>query len=140
MAFADDYGFFSWNYGRWKAWATPPEVAKQRVADMFSDSTGLIWVSTYEGHIITMDQGKIVNYSLSSRAALYAMSRPSPSMLRMNYGQAVQEVLFSIHRGRFRVIRPAALDSLEDVTGIVDAGSDGLWLARDPRRHPRFEG
>ena len=36
--------------------------------------------------------------------------------------------LVLIDKGHFRVIRPAALDSLEDVTGIVDAGSDGLWL------------
>ncbi len=127
-AFADDYGFFSWDHGRWKAWATPPEVAKQRVADMFSDSTGLIWVSTYEGHIITMDQGKIVNYSLKPGSPLrYVAAFAEHAPHEIWAGGAGGLVL--IDRGRFRVIRPAALDSLEDVTGIVDAGSDGLWLA-----------
>lgn len=33
-----------------------------------------------------------------------------------------------IDRGRFRPMKPAAMDSLEDITGIVDAGSNGLWL------------
>jgi ligand-binding sensor domain-containing protein/signal transduction histidine kinase len=127
-AFADDYGFFSWDNHRWKSWATPAEVAKQHVADMFSDSTGLIWVSTYEGHVITMDQGKIVNYSLKpDRPLRYVAAFAEHAPHEIWAGGAGGLVL--IDKGQFRVIRPAALDSLEDVTGIVDAGSGGLWLA-----------
>ena len=88
-AFSNGHGFFSLDHRRWKAWATPPEVAKQHVADMFSDSTGLIWVSTYEGDIITMDREPLWTIP-SSRVAPCAMSRPSPNMLRRRYGQAGQ--------------------------------------------------
>jgi signal transduction histidine kinase/ligand-binding sensor domain-containing protein len=126
-AFSDGYGFFSLDHHRWKAWATPPEVAKQRVADMFSDSTGLIWVSTYEGDIITMDKGNIVDYPVKPDSPLRnvrAFAEHAPHEIWA--GGAGGLVL--IDRGHFRVIRPAALDSLEDVTGIVDAGNEGLWL------------
>jgi PAS domain S-box-containing protein len=126
-AFSDGYGFFSLDHNRWKAWATPPEVAKQRVADMFSDSTGLIWVSTYEGDIITMDKGNIVDYPVKPDSPLrYVRAFAERAPHEIWAGGAGGLVL--IDRGHFRVIRPAALDSLEDVTGIVDAGSDGLWL------------
>ena len=126
-AFSDGYGFFSLDHYRWKAWATPPEVAKQRVADMFSDSTGLIWVSTYEGDIITMDKGNVVDYPVKPDSPLrYVRAFAEHASHEIWAGGAGGLVL--IDRGHFRVIRPAALDSLEDVTGIVDAGSDGLWL------------
>jgi len=102
-------------------------VAKQRVADMFSDSTGLIWVSTYEGDIITMDKGNVVDYPVKPDSPL--------RYVRAFAEHAPQEIwaggvggLVLIDKGHFRPIKPAALDSLEDVTGIVDAGSDGLWL------------
>jgi signal transduction histidine kinase len=36
--------------------------------------------------------------------------------------------LVLIDRGHFRLIRPTGLDSFKDVTGVVDAGSEGLWL------------
>jgi signal transduction histidine kinase/ligand-binding sensor domain-containing protein len=126
-AFSDGYGFFSLDHYRWKAWATPPEVAKQRVADMFSDSTGLIWVSTYEGDIITMDKGNVVDYPLNPDSPVrYVRAFAEHAPQEIWAGGAGGLVL--INKGHFRVIRPAALDSLEDVTGIVDAGSDGLWL------------
>jgi PAS domain S-box-containing protein len=126
-AFSQGYGFFSLDHHRWKAWPTPPEVAKQRVADMFSDSTGLIWVSTYEGDIITMDKGNIVDYPVKPDSPLrYVRAFAEHAPHEIWAGGAGGLVL--IDRGRFRVIRPAALDSLEDVTGIVDAGNEGLWL------------
>lgn len=126
-AFSDGYGFFSLDHYRWKAWATPPKVAMQHVADMFSDSTGLVWVSTYEGDIITMDKGNIEDYPIK---------RDSPlRYVRAFAERAPQEIwaggaggLGLIDKGHFRVITPAVLDSFEDVTGIVDAGRDGLWL------------
>jgi signal transduction histidine kinase/ligand-binding sensor domain-containing protein len=126
-AFCNGYGFFSLDHYRWKAWATPPEVAKQSVADMFSDSTGRIWVSTYEGNIITMDKGNIVDYPVKPSSPLrYVRAFAEHAPQQIWAGGAGGMVL--IDRGHFRVIRPASLDSLEDVTGIVDAGSDGLWL------------
>jgi len=114
-------------HGRWKAWATPPEVAKQRVADMFSDSTGLIWVSTYEGDIITMDQGNVVDYPVKPDSPLRNVRAFAEHAPHEIWAGGVGGLAL-IDRGQLRVIRPAALDSLEDVTGIVDAGSDGLWL------------
>jgi signal transduction histidine kinase/ligand-binding sensor domain-containing protein len=126
-AFSNGHGFFSLDHRRWKAWATPPEVAKQHVADMYSDSTGRIWVSTYEGKIITMDRGTVVAYPVKPDSPL--------SYVKAFAEHAPYEIwaggvggLALIERGRLRAIRPAALDSLEDVTGIVDAGSEGLWL------------
>jgi signal transduction histidine kinase/ligand-binding sensor domain-containing protein len=126
-AFSNGHGFFSLDRHRWKAWATPPEVAKQKVADMFSDSTGRIWVSTYEGDIITMDKGRVVDYPFKPDSPLRSVKAFAE--------RAPQEIwaggaggLVLIDGGDFRLIRPAGLDSLEDVTGIVDAGSQGLWL------------
>lgn len=84
-------GFFSLEHDHWRPWATPPEVAKQRVVNMFSDSSGRIWVSTYEGDIITMDKGTVVDYPVKPDTPC-AMSRPSPSMLPSRSGRAVQVV------------------------------------------------
>jgi signal transduction histidine kinase/ligand-binding sensor domain-containing protein len=126
-AFSNGLGFFSLDHDRWKAWKTPPEVAKQHVANMYSDSTGHIWVSTYEGAIITMDRGTIVDYPRKPDSPLryvetFAEHAPQEIWAGGEGG------LVLIGRDHFHLIRPAALDSLEDVTGIVDAGSEGLWL------------
>ncbi len=126
-AFSDGLGFFTLDHGRWKAWATPPEVAKQRVADMFSDSTGLIWVSTYQGDIITMDKGKVVDYpARPDNPIRYVTSFAEHAPHEIWAGGAGGLVL--IHEGHFRLIRPTALGSFKDVTGVVDAGWEGLWL------------
>ncbi|HUO27679.1 MAG TPA: triple tyrosine motif-containing protein [Bryobacteraceae bacterium] len=125
-AFFDGQGFFSLDHGRWRAWPTPPKAAEQHVANMFSDSTGLIWVSTYEGDILTMDQGKIVDYPLSPASPLRyvtAFAERAPHEI----WAGGEGGLVLIDRGHFRAIRPA-LDTF-DVMGIVDAGSDGLWLS-----------
>jgi signal transduction histidine kinase/ligand-binding sensor domain-containing protein len=125
-AFSDGHGFFSFDHHRWKAWATPLAVAKQRVVNMFSDSTGCIWVST-EGDIITMDRGTVVDYPVKPDSPLRDVKAFAE--------RAPQEIwaggtggLVLIDRGHFRPIKPAALDSLGSVTGIVDAGDQGLWL------------
>ena len=126
-AFSSGYGFFSLEHYRWRSWTTPPEVAKQRVADMFADSTGLIWVSTYEGDIFTMDNGKIVDYPVWRDSPLRYVKAFAERARQEIWAGGVGGLVL-IDRGRFRPIRPAPLDSLEDVTGIVDAGSEGLWL------------
>jgi ligand-binding sensor domain-containing protein len=124
-AFSDNYGFFSWDHDRWKAWTTPPEVAKQHIADMFSDSSGLIWVSTYEGDVITMDEGKVTEYRLKPDSSLHfvkAFAEHAPHEI----WAAGADGLALIDGGNVRPIRSATSD---DVTGIVDAGNDGLWLS-----------
>jgi signal transduction histidine kinase len=126
-AFSNGHGFFSLDHERWKAWATPPEVAKQSVVDMISDSTGRIWVSTYEGDVVTMDKGNIVDYHVKPDTPLryvkaFAEHAPQEIWAGGEGGLAL------IDRGHFRLIKPAALNSFKDVTGIVDAGSEGLWL------------
>jgi ligand-binding sensor domain-containing protein len=126
-AFSNGLGFFSLDHRRWKASATPQEVAKQHVANMSSDSTGRIWVSTYEGDIITMDRGTVVDRPRKPDSPLrYAEAFAEHAPQEMWAGGEGGLVL--IDRDHFRLIRPAALDSLENVTGIVDAGSEGLWL------------
>jgi PAS domain S-box-containing protein len=123
-AFFDGHGFFSLDHGRWKTWATPPEVAKQEVTSIFSDSTGLIWVSTFEGHVITMDRGKIIEYSKSPLryVKVFAEHAPHEIWAGGSGGLAV------IDSGQFRLMKPAVVDLPNDVTGILDAGRDGLWL------------
>jgi PAS domain S-box-containing protein len=122
-AFFDGYGFFSFDHGRWKAWATPPKVAKQEVTSMFSDSTGLIWVSTVEGHVITMDRGKIVSYNSPLRyVKAFAEHAPHKIWAGGSGGLAL------IDSGQFRLMKPAGVDFLHGITGIVDAQRDGMWL------------
>ena len=70
MPFSNGHGFFSFDHHRRKAWATPQEIVRQRVADMFSDSTGRIWASTYEGDIITMDRGTVLDYPVKPHSPL----------------------------------------------------------------------
>ena len=128
-AFSDGYGFFSSDHYRWKAWATPPEVAKQRVADMFSDSTGLIWVSTYEGDIITMDKGNVVDYPLNPDSPVrYVPAFAEHAPQEIWAGGAGGLVL--INKGHFRVIRPAALDSWEMLRELSMQGATGFGSIR----------
>jgi signal transduction histidine kinase/ligand-binding sensor domain-containing protein len=127
-AFADTHGFFSLDHDRdhdrWKAWATPPEVAQQHTANMFSDSTGLIWVSTYEGDVITMDRGKVTEYPLKPGGPHFikAFAERAPDEIWVGGAGG----LALLDKGQVRPIRSSTLD---DVTGIVDAGDDGLWLS-----------
>jgi len=126
-AFSNGHGFFSLDNNHWKPWATPPELAKQRVVNMFSDCSGRIWVSTYEGDIITMDRGTVVDYPVKPDRPLRdvkAFAERAPQQIWAGGAGG----LVMIDRGHFRLMKPGAMDSLEDVTGIVDAGSNGLWL------------
>jgi signal transduction histidine kinase/ligand-binding sensor domain-containing protein len=126
-AFADGLGFFSLDHRRWKPWTTPREVAKQHATNIYSDSAGRIWVSTYEGDIITMDKGKVVDYPRKPDSPLRhveAFAEHAPQEI----WAGGEGGLVLINRDHVRLIRPTALDSLENVTGIVDAASEGLWL------------
>lgn len=126
-AFSHRQGFLSLDHGRWKAWATPHEVAMQHVANTFSDSTGRIWVSTYEGDIITMDRGTVVDYPVKPDSPLHGVKAFAEHAPQQIWAGGTGGLIL-IDRNRFRLIKPAAMDSLEDVTGIVDAGDKGLWL------------
>ena len=126
-AFSHGRGFMSLEHGRWRVWATPPDVVNQRVANMYAESTGRIWVATYDGSIITMDKGAIVAYSVKTETHLgdvRAFAEHAPQQIWAGGGGG----LVLIDHSHFRAIRPTGVDSLGDVTGIVDAGSDGLWL------------
>jgi signal transduction histidine kinase/ligand-binding sensor domain-containing protein len=128
-AFADTHGFFSLDHGRWKAWATPPQVAKQHSANMFSDSTGLIWVSTYEGDVVTMDQGKVAEHPLTPGGPHFIKAFAEHAWHEIWAGGAGGLAL--IDEGQVRPIRSSGLLDVagDDVTGIIDAGNDGLWLS-----------
>ncbi|MGA2049653.1 MAG: ATP-binding protein [Terracidiphilus sp.] len=102
-------------------------MAKLHVADMFCDSSDLIWVSTYEGDVITLNKGEVEDYPVKSDSPLRnvkAFAEPAPHEVWVGGAGG----LALIDSGRIRPIKPEALDSLNDVTGVVDAGSEGLWL------------
>jgi len=127
-AFATGHGFFSLDHDEWHRWPTPPAVAKLGVATMFSDSTGRIWVSSYEGHVVTMYKGNIDTYPVWPDRPLrsvkaFAEHNPQQIWAGGSGGLAL------IDNGRFRLVRPTVMDSFEDVVGVVDAGRQGLWLA-----------
>jgi signal transduction histidine kinase len=126
-SFCNGLGFFTLDHYRWKAWATPPDVAKQHVTSMFSDSTGRIWVSTDEGDVITLDKGKVVDYHLKPNSALRNVKAFAERAPREIWAGGVGGLAL-IDSGQIRPINPASFDSLKDVTGVVDAGSEGLWL------------
>lgn len=126
-AFADGLGFFYLDHRRWEPWTTPKEVAQQHATNMYSDSAGRIWVSTYEGEIITMDKGRIQVNQLKSNSPLryvevFAEHSPQEIWAGGRGG------LVLINGDLLQPFRPAALNSLENVTGIVDTGTEGLWL------------
>ena len=80
---------------------------------MFSDSTGRIWAATYEGGIITMDRGTIVDYSVKPNSPggyvkAFAERSPHETWAGGTGG------LFLFDKGGSRPIRPAGLDSLAD--------------------------
>jgi signal transduction histidine kinase/ligand-binding sensor domain-containing protein len=126
-AFSDGYGFFSLDHHQWKARVTPPEVATRNIVNMFSDSTGRIWVSTDKGDIITMDEGNIADYPVGLHSPLRYVKAFAEHAPQQIWAGGVGGLVL-IDRGDFHQILPAASNAFEDVTGIVDDGSEGLWL------------
>jgi signal transduction histidine kinase/ligand-binding sensor domain-containing protein len=126
-AFSNGRGFFSLDHNRWRAWATPPQFAKFHILDIFSGSTGRIWVSTHEGDIVTMDKGTVVDYPVEPNSPLgFANTFAEHAPQEIWAGGTGGLVL--IDRGRFRQIKSETVGSLKNVVGIVDAGNEGLWL------------
>ena len=124
-AFARGLGFLSLNRHRWKAWATPPEAAKQWPYFAVCDRTGRIWVATYSGDIVTMDKGNVVIYSPKTNSLLW----PGSMFARRGSGVWVTGAhgLLLFENGGFSQIKPAGLDYFT-ASGIVDAGSEGVWI------------
>ena len=103
------YGFFSLDHARWKAWATPQELAEAARCKMYSDSMGLIWVSSYEGNIITMDRGTVVNYPVKPDSPLRnvkAFAEHAPQQIWAGGAGG----LALIDSGNFRLMRSATSD------------------------------
>lgn len=126
-AFSNGHGFSLLDHDRWKAWATPPAIARQRIVNMFSDSTGRVWVATYEGGIIKMDGGAIVDISVQRdkpKGFIKAFAEHAPDEIWAGGASG----LLMIDRGNIRMVKAAGGETSEDITGIVDAGNDGLWL------------
>ena len=136
-AFAKGLGFLTLDHHRWKAWPTPPEVAKLWPTVALCDGTGRIWVSTYTGEVVTLDKGKIVTHSrdqleLKGTPILFAQRG---SRLWITGGDGF--ILFE--NGQFHHIRPAGVGFWEKKRvnqdfwghplGLVDAGNNGLWLS-----------
>lgn len=128
-AFATGLGFLTLDHYRWKAWPTPAQVAKQQALEIFCDSTGRVWVSTTSGDIITMDKGNVVDYPGDSGGLLDRASHFAEHAPQQIWAAGGRNGLLLVDKGRFHSIKPLGLDFSKDVAGIVDAGSEGLWLS-----------
>jgi signal transduction histidine kinase/ligand-binding sensor domain-containing protein len=128
-AFATGLGFFSLDHHRWKPWPTPPEVAKLLIVDIFCDSTGRVWVSTTKGDVITMYKGNVVDYPGGPGALLNTNSDFAEHASQEIWATGGRNGLLLIEKGRFHLIKPLGDDFSGGVLGIVDAGSEGLWMS-----------
>lgn len=127
-AFANGLGFFSLDHKQWKPWPTPAGLAKQHVATMFSDSDGRVWVSTYEGDVVTMNKGIIVEYPIKQKFHLRTVKTFAEHGPQQIWAGGAGGLLLIDKQGS-HFIRPADVNSLDDVRGIVDADNEGLWLS-----------
>jgi len=130
-AFATGLGFLSLNHHTWKPWPTPPQVARLVTTEMFCDSTGRVWVSTSSGDIITMYKGSVVDYPAGPGAPLGTDSLFAEHAPQEIWATGGRNGLLLIDKGRFNSIRPTGADSPAEILGIVDAGSEGLWLSTE---------
>ena len=73
-----------------------------------------------------MDKGNVVTYSLKTNSLI----RPGNMFARRGSGVWVTRAdgLLLFENGRFSLIKPAGLDHFNNPSGIVDAGSEGVWL------------
>jgi len=128
-AFATGLGFLSLDHHRWKPWPTPPQVAKLWGSDIFCDSTGRVWVSTMKGDVITMYKGNIVDYPPGPDTLLVRHSAFAEHAPEEIWATGVRNGLLLIEKGRFHLITPMGPDFIAPILGIVDAGSEGIWLS-----------
>ena len=128
-AFAAGLGFLSLDHHRWKLWPTPPQVAKLVIIDIFCDSTGRVWVSTTKGDVITMYKGNVVDYPGGPGTLLNTHSDFAEHASQEIWATGGRNGLLLIEKGRFHFIKPMGDDFSGGVLGIVDAGSEGIWMS-----------
>jgi signal transduction histidine kinase/ligand-binding sensor domain-containing protein len=128
-AFADGIGFLSLDHHRWKRWPTPPQVAKLSTTEMFCDSSGRVWVSTTKGDVIAMYKGNVVDYPAGPDGPLYTYSDFAEHASQQIWATGGANGLLLIEESRFHFIKPIGVDFSKDILGVVDAGSEGLWLS-----------
>ena len=128
-AFATGLGFLSLDHHRWKRWPTPPQVAKLLISAIFCDSTGRVWVSTTKGDVITMYQGNVVDYPAGPGDLLYPSSSFAEHASQEIWATGGANGLLLIEKSRFHFVKPMGEDFTKEIVGIVDAGSEGLWLS-----------
>jgi signal transduction histidine kinase/streptogramin lyase len=129
--FATGLGFLSLDQDqhRWKPWTTPPQIAKQIVLTIFCDSTGRVWVSTTKGDVITMYKGNVVDYPSGPDALLNRYSNFAEHASQEIWATGGRNGLLLIEKSHFHFINPMGVDFSKEISGIVDAGSEGLWLS-----------
>jgi signal transduction histidine kinase/ligand-binding sensor domain-containing protein len=130
-AFATGVGFLSLDHHRWKPWPTPPQVAKLVITEMFCDSTGRVWVSTSTGDVITMYKGDVVDYPAGPGAPLGTDSLFAEHAPQEIWATGGRNGLLLIEKSHFHSIRAMGADFPAEILGIVDAGSEGLWLSTE---------
>ena len=128
-AFATGLGFLSLDHHRWKLWPTPPQVAKLVITEIFCDSTGRVWVSTTKGDVITMYKGNVMDYPAGPGALLYTYSNFAEHTSQEIWATGGGDGLLLIEKSRFHLIKPMGVNFSKEILGIVDAGSEGLWLS-----------
>ena len=130
-AFATGLGFLSLDHHRWKPWPTPPQVAKMLIVDIFCDSTGRVWVATTKGDVITMYKGNVVDYPAGPGTLMHAYHHFAEHASQEIWATGGRNGLLLIEKGHFHIIKPMGDDFPMRLLGIVDAGSEGLWLSTD---------
>jgi signal transduction histidine kinase/ligand-binding sensor domain-containing protein len=128
-AFATGLGFLSLDHHRWKPWPTPPQVAKLLITAIFCDSTGRVWVSTTKRDVVTMYKGNVVDYPGGPGALLFRFSNFAEHASQQIWATGGRNGLLLIEKSRFHFIKPMGVDFSKSILGIVDAGSEGLWLS-----------
>ncbi|WP_263357901.1 sensor histidine kinase [Acidicapsa ligni] len=125
-AIVGDLGFFSLDGDKWKSLKTPPEIAKLMPSTAYTDPMGLIWVGYEDGTIATLENGKLTAYPAKETGLRVITSFSRHGSQIWVGGTKGGIALFD--GGRFRTIRPWDEEAFSGVTGVVDAGGDGLWL------------
>ncbi|WP_263356778.1 sensor histidine kinase [Acidicapsa ligni] len=124
-AFAKGRGFVSLDGNSWKALKTPPEITNLAPNFAYTDSTGRIWIGFTNGEIATLENGRVTVYpaEVVRLKMITAIDVRGPQIW---VSGSLGVALFK--GGRFQQIESSDTESFAHVSGVVDAGSGGLWL------------